>query len=235
MEFKSGYSYFCKKSYGEDYYHKVNQLNQMNQFLMYTQPRTRYGVNTYDYDMDTYYSYYGGYDSVYKTPVPKFTAGSIYRCRHGGLLIDDRSLFISMSQIDPNDFVEIEFKLSDATKYLMIHLGTFGVSLEIMPEEVVGGELKDGVIENPDLSVTEFKINVSRVGSFPSGVGRLLEPPIFESELVKAGDNLSRAMDEAIYRMWKRIRIKSAWCDAIQRTLSIRAALEKNDMVLRDT
>lgn len=225
MEFKSGKSYFCKKSYGLDYYNKVNQLNQMNQFLMYTQPKTRYGVNTYDYDMDMYYIYGGGYDTVYKTPVPKFTAGSIYRCRLGGSLIDDRGLLISMSQIDPNDFAEVELKLSDGTKCLMTHLGTFGISLEVMPQEVVGGELKDGMIDNPDLSVTEFKIHVSRVGSFLRG-GRLSNPPILETDLVEAGDNLSEAMDKAIYKMWKKIRIKSAWCDAIHRTLNIRAARE---------
>jgi len=223
MEFESGKSYFCKKNYGEDYYNKVNQ---MNQFLMYTQPRTRYGVSTYDYDMDLYYSYGGGYDTVYKTPVPKFTAGSIYRCKLGGSLVDDRGLFISMSQIDPNDFAEVELKLSDATKYLMTHLGTFGISLEIMPAEAVGGELKDGVIENPDLSVTEFKIHVSRVGSFPRG-GRLSTPPIIETKVVDAGDNLSDTIDKEVYDMWKKIRIQSAWCSAIRRTLNHRLSIEK--------
>jgi hypothetical protein len=57
MEFKSGHSYFCKKNYGEDYYNKVNQ---MNQFLMYTQPKTRYGGVSYDYNMEmAYYGYCG--------------------------------------------------------------------------------------------------------------------------------------------------------------------------------
>jgi hypothetical protein len=108
----------------------------------------------------------------------------------------------------------------------MTHLGTFGISLDIIPAEAVGGELKDGVIENPDLSVTEFKIYVNRVGSFLRG-GRLSTPPIIEMKVVEAGDNLSDAIDKAVYDMWKKIRIQSAWCSAIRRTLNHRLSIEK--------
>jgi hypothetical protein len=218
MKFKSGYSYFCKKNYGEDYYNKVNQ---MNQFLMYTQPKTRYGSS-----YDTYYSY--GYDNdyVYKTPVPEFTAGSIYRCYLGNTITDNRGLFISLSQIDPDDFMEIEINLGDSTKKIMSKLGTYGIGFEVLPEKVIGGELKDGVIENPDTTVIEFKIRVNRVGSFLRG-GRLSSPPIIEMELVKAGDNLSDTIDKAVYDMWKKIRIQSAWCSAIRRTLNYHLNAEK--------
>ena len=225
MEFKSGYSYFCKKSYGEDYYNKVNQ---MNQFLMYTQPktRTRYGgVSYYDYNMEmTYYGY--GNDEVYKTPVPRFTAGSIYRCHLGNTITDDRGLFISLNQIDPDDFMEIELNLGDSTKEIMSKLGTYGIGFEVLPEKVIGGDLKDGVIENPDLSITVFKVHVNRVGSFIRG-GHLSTPPIIETKFVEAGDNLSDAIDKAVYDMWKKIRIQSAWCSAIRRTLNHRLSIEK--------
>lgn len=217
MEFKSGKSYFCKKSYGEDYHNKVNQ---MNQFLMYTQPKTRYGSS-----YDTYYGYSYANDCVYKAHVPEFTAGSIYRCYFGNTITDNRGLFISLNQIDPDDFMEIELNLGDSTKEIMSKLGKYGIGFEVLPEKVIGGELKDGVIENPDLSVTEFKIHVSRVGSFPRG-GRLSTPPIIETKVVDAGDNLSGTIDKAVYDMWKKIRIQSAWCSAIHRTLNKRYALE---------
>ena len=222
MEFKSGKSYFCKKSYGEDYYNKVNQ---MNQFLMYTQPKTRYGGVSYDYNMEMAYYGYGN-DEVYKTPVPRFTAGSIYRCYLGNTITDDRGLFISLSQIDPDDFMEIELNLGDSTKEIMSKLGTYGIGFEVLPEKVIGGDLKDGVIENPDLSITVFKVRVNRVGSFLRG-GRLSTPPIIETKLVEAGDNLSDEIDKAVYDMWKKIRIQSAWCSAIRRTLNHRLNIEK--------
>jgi hypothetical protein len=222
MEFKSGKSYFCKKSYGEDYYNKVNQ---MNQFLMYTQPKTRYGGVSYDYNMEMAYYGYGN-DEVYKTPVPRFTAGSIYRCMLGGSLVDDRGLFISLSQIDPDDFMEIELNLGDSTKEIMSKLGAYGIGFEVLPEKVIGGELKDGVIENPDLSITVFKVRANRVGSFLRG-GRLSAPSIIEMESFEAGDNLSDTIDKAVYNMWKKIRIQSAWCSAIRRTLNYRLNAEK--------
>ena len=220
MEFKSGYSYFCKKSYGEDYYNKVNQ------FLMYTQPKTRYEGVSCDYNMEmAYYGYGYDYDAVYKTPVPRFTAGSIYRCYLGTTITDDRGLFISLSQIDPDDFMEIELNLGDSTKEIISKLGTYGIGFEVLPEKVIGGDLKDGVIENPDLSITVFKVHVNRVGSFIR-CGRFSTPPIIETKLVEAGDNLSDAIDKAVYDMWKKIRIQSAWCSAIHRTLNKRYALE---------
>ena len=224
MEFESGKSYFCKKNYGEDYYNKVNQ---MNQFLMYTQPKTRYEGVSYDYNMEmAYYGYGYDYDAVYKTPVPRFTAGSIYRCYLGTTITDDRGLFISLSQIDPDDFMEIELNLGDSTKEIISKLGTYGIGFEVLPEKVIGGDLKDGVIENPDLSITVFKVHVNRVGSFLRG-GRLSTPPIIETKLVEAGDNLSDAIDKAVYDMWKKIRIQSAWCSAIRRTLNHRLSIEK--------
>ena len=222
MEFESGKSYFCKKNYGEDYYNKVNQ---MNQFLMYTQPKTRYGGVSYDYNMEMAYYGYGN-DAVYKTPVPRFTAGSIYRCIIGNTLTDDRGMFISLSQIDPDDFMEIELNLGDSTKEIMSKLGTYGIGFEVLPEKVIGGDLKDGVIENPDLSITVFKVRVNRVGSFLRG-GRLKSPPIIETKLVEAGDNLSDTIDKAVYDMWKKIRIQSAWCSAIRRTLNYRLSIEE--------
>jgi hypothetical protein len=222
MKFKSGYSYFCKKNYGEDYYNKVNQ---MNQFLMYTQPKTRYGGTSYDYAKEiTYYGY--GSDEVYKTPVPRFNAGSIYRCIIGNTLTDERGLFISPTNIDPDDFMEIELNLGDSTKEIMSKLGTYGVGFEVLPEKVIGGEVKDGVIEDPDTTIIEFKIRVNRVGSFLRG-GRISAPPIVEMELFEAGDNLSDTIDKAVYDMWKKIRIQSAWCSAIRRTLNYRLSIEK--------
>lgn len=222
MEFESGKSYFCKKSYGEDYYNKVNQ---MNQFLMYTQPKTRYGSS-----YDSYYSYGYDYanDCVYKSTVPKFTAGSIYRCYIGNTISDDRGLFISFSQIDPDDFVMIEVNIGDSTKELIARLGKYGVAFEVIPEKVIGGEVKDGVIEDPDTTIIEFKIRVNRVGSFLRG-GRLARPSIFEieTELVNTGENLSDVIDKAAYDMWKKIRIKSPWCGAIHRTLNHRFSIEK--------
>ena len=186
----------------------------MNQFLRYTQPKTRYGSS-----YDSYYSFGYDNDEVYKTPVPRFTAGSIYRCYLGNTITDNRGLFISLSQIDPDDFMEIELSLGDSTKEIISKLGRYGIGFEVLPEKVIGGEVKDGVIEDPDTTIIEFKIRVNRVGSFLRG-GRISAPPIVEMESFEAGDNLSDAIDKAAYNMWKKIRIQSAWCSAIRRTLN---------------
>lgn len=217
MEFVGGKSYFCKKSYGENYYHGVNQ------FLMYTKSRNRYSGNLNDYDCGSYYNLIRD---------PKFTAGNIYRCKLWGTITDDTGNFVNIgaTSIDPDSFVEINLGISESAKKIIGNLNRYGVTVEILPYEVVGGKINNGVIENPDVTITEFKVRIARVGTVVSP-GRLSGPPIFELGTYKVKGDLSDEIDKALYAEWRKIRIKSPWCSAIHKTLNHRLSIEKENKI----
>lgn len=204
MGFVFGKSYLCRKDYGKEYQEKCRQANQ---FLSNLQDKSR----------GSYYSSYSYYGEDWRTtyyfepepPMTTFTAGNVYVCRIEGHLLDDNYRYVSETELNEEDFIPIDFNISDIVTRMIDKMKTYDITLDIRPTKVVGGEVKGGFIENPDASVTEVTINMSRVGSFGHKNG-MVRPTIYE--IVKVNVGRGDTIEQAIYDTWKKVRIKSPFC-----------------------